>query len=109
MYGKNKYSIVLANPANNITVFVLDNIKSKDYKNVAKDILEKFCSDHQATIIVQGGGEEQQYGTPDEVSSEKEEMLSFAQEIQFSDRAETYMLNIIAQISKIHGIHSVID
>ena len=40
MYGKNKYSIVLANPANNITVFVLDNIKSKDYKNVAKDILE---------------------------------------------------------------------
>ena len=51
----------------------------------AKDVLEKFCSDHQATIIVQGGGEEQQYGTPDEVSSEKEEMLSFAQEIQFSD------------------------
>ena len=38
MYGKNKYSIVLANPANNITVIVLDNIKSKDYKNVAKDI-----------------------------------------------------------------------
>lgn len=49
MYGKNKYSIVLANPANNITVFVLDNIKSKDYKNVAKDILEN--TDYKAEQV----------------------------------------------------------
>ena len=32
MYGKNKYSIVLANPANNITVFVLDYIEREDCK-----------------------------------------------------------------------------
>ena len=41
MYGKNKYNIVVANPAKNITVFVLDNIDKKCYKKVAKEILEK--------------------------------------------------------------------
>ena len=76
---------------------------------MTKNVLEKFCYQIiRQHIIVQGGGEEQQYGTPDEVSSEKEEMLSFAQEIQFSDRAETYMLNIIAQISSSHELISAL-
>ena len=35
------------------------------FKTKFCDVLEKFCSDHQATIIVQGGGEEQQYGIDD--------------------------------------------
>ena len=92
----------------NTEIKELTETLSKTKFENAKDVLEKFCSDHQATIIVQGGGEEQQYGTPDEVSSEKEEMLSFAQEIQFSDRAETYMLNIIAQISSSHELISAL-
>ena len=37
---ENKYNIVVANPANNITVFVLDYIEREDYKYIAKDILE---------------------------------------------------------------------
>ena len=37
---ENKYNIVVANPANNITVFVLDYIEREDYKDIAKDILE---------------------------------------------------------------------
>ena len=92
----------------NTEIKELTETLSKTKFENAKDVLEKFCSDHQATIIVQGGGEEQQYGTPDEVSSEKEEMLSFAQEIQFSDRAETYMLNIIAPISSSHELISAL-
>lgn len=92
----------------NTEIKELTETLSKTKFENAKDVLEKFCSDHQATIIVQCGGEEQQYGTPDEVSSEKEEMLSFAQEIQFSDRAETYMLNIIAPISSSHELISAL-
>ena len=37
---ENKYNIVVANPANNITVFVLDYIEREDYKDIAKDIIE---------------------------------------------------------------------
>ena len=37
---KNKYNIVVANPANNITVFVLDYVEKEDYKDIAKNILE---------------------------------------------------------------------
>ena len=92
----------------NTEIKELTETLSKTKFENSKDVLEKFCSDHQATIIVQCGGEEQQYGTPDEVSSEKEEMLSFAQEIQFSDRAETYMLNIIAPISSSHELISAL-
>ena len=87
----------------NTEIKELTETLSKTKFENAKDVLEKFCSDHQATIIVQGGGEEQQYGTPDEVSSEKEEMLSFAQEIQFSDRAETYMLVVVKHFCNTYG------
>ena len=57
----------------NTEIKELTETLSKTKFENAKDVLEKFCSDHQATIIVQGGGEEQQYGTPDEVSSRSEE------------------------------------
>lgn len=40
MYKKNKYNIVVANPANNITVFVLDYIEKSQYKDIARNILE---------------------------------------------------------------------
>ena len=33
---KNKYNIVVANPANNITVFVLDYVEKEDYKDFRK-------------------------------------------------------------------------
>ena len=79
----------------NTEIKELTETLSKTKFENAKDVLEKFCSDHQATIIVQGGGEEQQYGTPDEVSSEKEEMLSFAQDDSISLTEQT---NIYAHI-----------
>ena len=31
MQKKNRYNIVVANPANNITVFVLDYVEKEDY------------------------------------------------------------------------------
>lgn len=37
----NKYNIVVADPAKNITILVLDDIDKNLYKSVAKDILEK--------------------------------------------------------------------
>ena len=37
---KNKYNIVVAKPANNITVFVLDYVEKEYYKDIAKNILE---------------------------------------------------------------------
>ncbi|MGN1032628.1 MAG: hypothetical protein ACI4PU_04140, partial [Intestinibacter sp.] len=40
MTKKNKYNIVVADPAKNITVFVLDDVDRKLYKSVAKNILE---------------------------------------------------------------------
>ena len=40
MTEKNKYNIVIADPAKNITVFVLDDIDKKSYKSVARNILE---------------------------------------------------------------------
>lgn len=36
-----KYNVVIANPANNITVIVLDDIKREDYFSVASGILKK--------------------------------------------------------------------
>ena len=46
----------------NTEIKELTETLSKTKFENAKDVLEKFCSDHQATIIVQCGGEEQQYG-----------------------------------------------
>lgn len=40
MSKKNKYNIVIADPAKNITVFVLDDIDKKSYKDVANNILK---------------------------------------------------------------------
>jgi diaminopimelate epimerase len=36
-----KYNVVIANPANNITVIVLDDIKKENYFSIANDILNK--------------------------------------------------------------------
>ena len=49
MTEKNKYNIVIADPAKNITVFVLDDIDKKLYKSVAKDILEN--TDYEAEQV----------------------------------------------------------
>lgn len=74
----------------------------------SKAVLERFCSDNQATIVFQGNGEKQQYGTLAENASNKAEVLSFAQEIQFSDKSETYMLNIVAPVSSSHELRNAL-
>ncbi|MDO5009433.1 MAG: hypothetical protein Q4E31_01295 [Intestinibacter bartlettii] len=54
MHGKNKYNIVIADPAKNITIFVLDNIERKLYKDVAREILEKTdCGAEQVGFVKQ--------------------------------------------------------
>lgn len=55
-------------------------------------------------MYFQADGQKYQYGNSSETSSNKTEMLSFAQEIQFSDRVETYVLNVIAPISSSHEL-----
>lgn len=65
----------------------------------AEHILEEFCRENQAAVILQGGGEKHQYGAPAEAGSNGTEMLSFAQEINFSDTLETYILNITTPVS----------
>ncbi len=82
----------------------LTNILSKTKFQNSKDVLETFCSDNQAMIVFQVDGQKYQYGNSFETSSNKTEMLSFAQEIQFSDRVETYILNVIAPISSSHEL-----
>lgn len=49
MIEKNRYNIVVADPAKNITVIVLDDIDKNLYKNVAKDILEN--TDYEAEQV----------------------------------------------------------
>ena len=80
-----------------------DTLSKTKFEN-SKDILEIFCSDNRATIVFQADGQKYQYGISSETSSNKTEMLSFAQEIQFSDRVETYILNVIAPISSSHEL-----
>ena len=75
-----------------------DTLSKTKFEN-SKDVLETFCLDNQATIVFQADGQKYQYGNSSETSSNKTEMLSFAQEIQFSDKVETYILNVIAPIS----------
>ncbi len=52
MYEKNKYNIVIADPAKNITIFVLDNIERELYKDVAREILEKTPYDAEQVGFV---------------------------------------------------------
>lgn len=88
----------------NAEIEELTNTLSKTKFENSKHILETFCSDNQATIVFQVDGQKYQYGNSSETSSNKTEMLSFAQEIQFSDRVETYILNIIVPISSSHEL-----
>lgn len=70
----------------------------------AEHILEEFCRENQAAVTLQGGGEKHQYGVPEEEGANGTEMLSFAQEITFSDTLETYILNITAPVSSDHEL-----
>ena len=88
----------------NTEIKELTETLSKTKFENSKDVLETFCSDNQATIVFQADGQKYQYGNSSETSSNKTEMLSFAQEIQFSDRVETYVLNVIAPISSSHEL-----
>lgn len=104
MFFLPKSYVAVSSQSINTEIERLTNILSNTKFEDVKDVLETFCSDNQATIVFQADGQRHQYGVSSETSSNKAEMLSFAQEIQFSDRAETYILNVIVPISSGHEL-----
>ena len=104
MFCLPKSYVAVSSQSINEEIGELTNILSKTKFQNSKDVLETFCSDNQAMIVFQVDGQKYQYGNSFETSSNKTEMLSFAQEIQFSDRVETYILNVIAPISSSHEL-----
>ena len=104
MFCLPKSYVAVSSQSINAEIEELTNTLSKTKFENSKDVLETFCSDNQATIVFQADGQKYQYGNSSETSSNKTEMLSFAQEIQFSDRVETYVLNVIAPISSSHEL-----
>lgn len=104
MFCLPKSYVAVSSQSINAEIEELTGILSKTKFENSKDVLETFCLDNQATIVFQADGQKYQYGNSSETSSNKTEMLSFAQEIQFSDRVETYILNVIAPISSSHEL-----
>ncbi len=91
------YEVVSSTRIND-KVSELYNTLSETKFEDADTVLEQFCLNNQATIIFSDGNKQFQYGI-DKMEDNENEMMSIAQDINFADRTETYIMNIAMPIS----------
>lgn len=63
-----------------------------------ENVIEEFCQKNQATVMFQDNNKTYQFGDTTKPVSNETEWLFIAQEVKFSDKLDSYILNIEAPI-----------
>lgn len=65
----------------------------------AKEAIDQFCQNNHATVVLSGTDTELRFGSMDYLDDQKGEIITSAQEIQFADKNESYIIIITASVS----------
>lgn len=77
---------------------LIDTLSQTDYDS-AGEVIEKFCQDNRASVILDDGTASHTFGTVDEQSVERGEAMTAAVDVKFADRNGNYYLSITAPVS----------
>lgn len=77
---------------------LIDTLSQTDYDS-AEEVIEKFCQDNRASVILDDGTASHTFGTVDEQSVERGEAMTAAVDVKFADRNGNYYLSITAPVS----------
>lgn len=77
---------------------LIDTLSQTDY-NDAGDVIEQFCQSNRASVILNDGINMYTFGTVDEQSVERGEVMTTAVDVKFADRDGSYYLSITAAVS----------
>mgnify|MGYP003070271051 CR=1 FL=1 len=65
----------------------------------AKDAIDQFCQNNHAAVVLSGTDTELRFGSVGHLDNQKGEIITSAQEIQFADTNESYLISITASVS----------
>ena len=65
----------------------------------AKDAIDQFCQNNHAAVVLSGTDTELRFGSVGHLDNQKGEIITSAQEIQFADTNEGYLISITASVS----------
>ena len=92
------YTVVASSRVEKEIEQLIDTLSQTDYDD-AGDVIEQFCQSNRASVILNDGINMHSFGTVDEQSVERGEVMTTALEVKFADRNGNYYLSITAPVS----------
>ena len=92
------YTVVASSRVETEIEQLIDTLSQTDYDS-AGEVIERFCQDNRASVILDDGTASHTFGTVDEQSAERGEAMTAAVDVKFADRNGSYYLSITAPVS----------
>lgn len=92
------YTVVASSRVETEIEQLIDTLSQTDYDS-AGEVIERFCQDNRASVILDDGTASHTFGTVDEQSVERGEAMTAAVDVKFADRNGSYYLSITAPVS----------
>ena len=92
------YTVVASSRVETEIEQLIDTLSQTDYDS-AGEVIERFCQDNRASVILDDGTASHTFGTVDEQSVERGEAMTAAVDVKFADRDGSYYLSITAPVS----------
>lgn len=92
------YMVVATNRVSGEITGLLETLSQTNYADADK-VLEQFCQNNQALVVLGDGASNSVFGSINEESVERGEVLTSALEVTFKDTNKIFALNITAPVS----------
>ena len=92
------YTVVASSRVEKEIEQLIDTLSQTDYDD-AGDVIEQFCQSNRASVILNDGINMHTFGTVDEQSVERGEVMTTAVDVELADRDGSYYLSITAPVS----------
>ena len=92
------YTVVASSRVEKEIEQLIDTLSQTDYDD-AGDVIEQFCQSNRASVILNDGINMYTFGTVDEQSVERGEVMTTAVDVELADRDGSYYLSITAPVS----------
>lgn len=92
------YTIVSSNKMETETKKLTETLSQTGFKQ-AKEVIEQFCQNNQAAVVLSGTDTNLSFGSMDYLNNQKGEIITSSEEIYFADTDERYYISITASVS----------
>ena len=92
------YTVVVSSRVEKEIEQLIDTLSQTDYDD-AGNVIEQFCQSNRASVILNDGINMYTFGTVDEQSVERGEVMTTAVDVEFVDRDGSYYLSNTAPVS----------